>query len=58
MITKRLEEKQEREEDAKRNKILKTLGATESMNHRTGLLSFETLKEATKKRIESQFSGN
>ena len=58
MRIRRREEKKEREEVAKKKSILKTLGGAEALNHRTGLLSFEALKDATKKRIEAQFNDN
>lgn len=56
MVIKRLEEKKERDEDAKKSNILKTLGGSDNINQRTGFLSFDALKEATKRRMESQFT--
>lgn len=54
METRRIEEKKERLEDAKKSNILKTLGGAQKINQRTGFLSFKALKEATKRRMEAK----
>lgn len=58
MMIRRIEEKKEREEDAKKSNILKNLGGSENMHQRTGFVSFDALKEATKRRLEAQYSSN
>lgn len=58
MMIRRIEEKKEREEDAKKSSLLKNLGGAENVGQRTGFISFDALKEATKRNIEARNSLN
>ena len=58
MMIKRIEEKQQGEEEAQKANMLKHLGGAGVINQRTGFPSFDALKEISKRKIEGQFGGN
>lgn len=51
-MIKRIEERQQGEEEAQKAKMLKHLSENDVANQRTGFASFDALKEISKKKID------